>query len=162
MQPMPRLTMRRCVCTVLLCAVAMAGQTEPGDLPLLQSKAYLQISPAGQAELEALFATLEDAVAAGEAQPDPVVVVLHGPEARRFLRRNYLDNQPLVDRAAKLRAFDRIELRMCETWMRSNGVGRGDLLPFVDTIPLAPAEVERLEREGYLPFSRIVPSTPLL
>lgn len=162
---MPRvqsLTIRRCLWAVLLCAIAWVGHAGSGDLPLLRAKAYLQISPAGQAELDALFATLEDAVAADEAQPDPVVVVLHGPEARRFLRRNYLDNQTLVDRAAKLQAFDRIELRMCETWMRSNGVGRGDLLPFVDTIPLAPAEVERLEREGYLPFSRVVPSTPLL
>jgi len=90
------------------------------------------------------------------------VVVLHGTEARRFLHHNYLDNQPLVDRAAKLQAFQRIELRMCETWMRANGVSRGDLLPFVDTIPLAPAEVERLEREGYLPYGTRAPSTPLL
>jgi intracellular sulfur oxidation DsrE/DsrF family protein len=130
--------------------------------PLLESRVYLQISPRGTDELDALLTTLEDSVAADESQPDPVVVVLHGPEASRFLRRSYLDNQALVDRAAKLEAFDRIELRMCETWMRSNGVVREDLLPFVDTVPLAPEEVERLEQEGYLPFSAVRPNNPLL
>jgi len=67
-----------------------------------------------------------------------------------------------VDRAAKLEAFDRVTLRMCETWMRNNGVNRSDLLPFVDTIPLAPAEVERLEKEGYLPYGTRPPTSPLL
>src|SRR6056297_374648 len=88
MQSKPGLTMRRCLWTLLFAAVAMVGHADTGDRPLLQSKAYLQVSPGGPAELEALFATLEDAVAADEAQPDPVVVVLHGPQARRFLRHN--------------------------------------------------------------------------
>ncbi|MAT84660.1 MAG: hypothetical protein CMQ43_08960 [Gammaproteobacteria bacterium] len=130
--------------------------------PLLESRVYLQISPDGADELDELFAALEDSVAADEAQPDPVVVVLHGSEASRFLRRNYLDNQPLVDRAAKLKAFDRIDLRMCETWMRRNGVVRDDLLPFIDTVPLAPEEVDRLEREGYRSYGAVRPGNPLL
>lgn len=132
-----------------------------GPAPLLQSRVFLQISPRGSDDLEELFAALEASVAAGEAQPDPVVIVLHGPEARPFLRSNYLDNQALVDRAAKLKAFNRIDMRMCETWMRSNGIGTDELLPFVDTVPLAPEEVLRLERDGYLPYSAVQRS-PLL
>jgi hypothetical protein len=124
--------------------------------PLLSSKVYLQISPQGQDDLEALFRALEDSVAAGEPQAEPVIIVLHGPEALPFIRRHYvqnLQNRSLVDRAAKLMAFNRIELRMCETWMRKNGFDKDDLLPFVDTVPLAPAEVERLEKEGYVPYT---------
>jgi len=143
--------------TVLLLALAAgsSGTTaaESGDRSSLpESRVYLQISPDGRDDLEALFEALEDSMAAGELQTEPVVIVLHGPEALPFIRRNYLANRSIVDRAAKLRAFDRIELRMCETWMRMNGFGEHDLLPFVETVPLAPAEVERLERDGYVSF----------
>ncbi len=126
------------------------------------TRVYLEISPDGRDDLDALFETLEASVAAGEPQPDPVVIVLHGPEAEPFLRRNYLEHQPLVDRAAKLKAFNRIDMRMCETWMRNNGIAADELLPFVETIPLAPEEVRRLERDGYLPYSAVRPRSPLL
>lgn len=139
----------------LLAGAALAQNVEtPGDeVPL--GRLYLEISPDGRDDLEALFATLEAAEAAGETQPDPVVVILHGQEALPFVRRNYLDNQVIVDRAARLKAFGRVELRMCETWMRTNGLDQSDLLPFVDTVPLAPEEVQRLGREGYVPYSKV-------
>lgn len=146
----------------LAMAAAHAAADEPGHRPLLQSKVFLQISPDGRKDLEALFHALEDSVAAGESQNEPVIIVLHGPEALPFIRRNYLEHQSLVDRAAKLQAFNRIELRMCETWMRNNGFDEGDLLPFVGTVPLAPAEVERLERDGYVPYSPVMPRSDLL
>lgn len=130
--------------------------------PLIQSRLYLEVSPRGREELDELLDTLEASIAAGERQPDPVVVILHGPEARPFLRSNYLDNQLLVDRAAKLQAFNRIDLRMCETWMRTNGIDREQLLPFIGTVPFAPEEVERLEGEGYLPFSKVRAPSSLL
>lgn len=131
--------------------LAGADETPPAN-PLLQSKVYLQISPRGSEDLAELFTTLEESVAAGETQTDPVVIVLHGPEALPFLRSNYLANRELVDRAARLLAFDRIEMRMCETWMRNNGIRPEELLPFVETVPFAPEEVERLERDGYLRY----------
>lgn len=140
-------------------AAAAEGSSPPS---LLQSKVYLQISPDGEDDLAALFDTLEDSVAAGEQQPDPVVILLHGPEARSFLRSEYLANQSLVDRAAKLKAFDRVDFRMCETWMRTNGIGRDELLPFVDTVPLAPEEVEKLEQDGYLPLQGLPRASNLL
>lgn len=139
----------------LLATASPAGGADGrADVPA-PDRLYLEVSPAGRDDLEALLSTLEAAEAAGEDQPDPVVVVLHGQEALPFLRRNYLDNQPIVDRAARLKAFGRVELRMCETWMRKNGINREELLPFVDTIPLAPEEVKRLQREGYRPYSRV-------
>lgn len=120
--------------------------------PLLDTPVYLQISPDGRDDLEALFDALEASVAADEHQSEPVIIVLHGPEALPFVRRNYPEHQAIVDRAAKLQAFGRIELRMCETWMRRHGFDQRDLLPFVSTIPLAPAEIERLEQDGYVRF----------
>ena len=139
----------------LIGAAAAWSQPDPtavGRPPLLDSRVYLQISPDGRDDLEALFQALEDSVAADEPQSEPVIIVLHGPEAVPFIRANYLAHRSLVDRAAKLQAFNRIELRMCETWMRRNGYDANDLLPFVSTVPFAPAQVEQLEREGYVRF----------
>lgn len=143
---------------IAFCARALADTgASIGERPPISSRVYLQISPDGQDDLEDLFGMLEDSVAANEPQQDPVIIVLHGPEALPFIRRNYLEHRDIVDRAAKLRAFDRIQLLMCETWMRNNGIDRDDLLPFVDTVPLAPAEVERLERDGYVPYRPAAP-----
>jgi intracellular sulfur oxidation DsrE/DsrF family protein len=131
-----------------LSVVAAAETVQP-----LHPRTYLQISPDGRDDLEMLFETLEASVAAGETQDQPVIIVLHGPEAEAFVKPNYLSNQSIVDRAAKLQAFGRIELRMCETWMQRRGFDPEDLLPFVAPVPYAPAEVEQLERNGYLPYA---------
>ena len=150
----PRL--RHLLALVLAAGIAGAHATGSKDAepaPLLSSKVYLEISPAGRDDLEALFRALEESLAADEPQAEPVVIILQGPEALPFIRRNYLNNKDIVDRAARLEAFHRIDLRMCEFWMRENGFDEDDLLPFVDTVPLAPAEVERLEKDGYISFS---------
>lgn len=150
--------LRRLLALVLVvCFAPCPPAAGAGEPPLHSSRTYLQISPDGAADLEHLFRALEDSLAADEPQAEPVIIVLHGPEALPFIRRNYPANREIVDRAARLRAFERVELRMCETWMRSNGFDRDDLLPFVDTVPLAPAEVERLERDGYLPYRPAAP-----
>ncbi len=145
-----------------LAAPDLRADEGPNANPLLESRVYLQVSPSGRQELMELFDTLEASVAAGETQEQPVVIVLHGQEAFPFLSRNYLANQMLVDRAAKLLAFGRIEMRMCETWMRSNGISPDELVPFVQTVPLAPEEVDRLERDGYLPYGELPERSSLL
>ncbi len=82
----------------------------------------------------------------------PVNFVLHGPEVHVLLKKNYLDNQALVDLAAKLSAFGIIDLKVCETWMGGNRVRREDLPSFVTTVPYGPAETRRLQKEGYVYF----------
>ncbi|MFP8966681.1 hypothetical protein ACKC9G_08915 [Pokkaliibacter sp. CJK22405] len=89
-----------------------------------------------------------------DVYPDypPLTLVLHGDEARFFTRMNYPANKMLVDLAARLDAFHVIDLKICETWMRDNGVKRSELPAFVETVPYGPAEEDRLEQQGYLQF----------
>ncbi len=144
-------------------SAAPAAGTDGVDAPPISgSKVYLEVSPDGRADLEALFRALEQSLLAGEPQSDPVVIILHGPDALPFIRGNYAKNRAIVDRAAKLEAFQRIDLRMSESWMRENGFDQKDLLPFVSAIPLAPAEVERLEKDGYLRYRRAADRSGLL
>jgi len=83
---------------------------------------------------------------------EPIVFVLHGDEAHAFRNRNMEQYKELLDLAERLERKHVIDIRVCESWMRMNNVDRSELPDFVDTVPLGPAEKERLRREGYIYF----------
>jgi intracellular sulfur oxidation DsrE/DsrF family protein len=83
---------------------------------------------------------------------DPIAVVLHGEEIKAFLRSNYRTNKPLVDLAARLDAFNVIEVKVCKRWMGANGIMVNDLPPFVEAVPFGAGERDRLEAAGYAYF----------
>lgn len=113
---------------------------------------YVEVSPENTEALADLLTRIDALTTPDLSDFDPVVIIVHGPEAPVFLRRNYGSNKALVDLAARLDALGIADVRMCETWMAHNGVVREDLAPFVDTVRLAPEEVERLEEGGYVRF----------
>ncbi len=129
------------LCLLLWMAPALAGE-----------RTYLEISPDGRDDLEALFTTLEGYLDQGIPAIEPVIVVLHGTEATAFTRLGYARNRELVDRAAMLDAYRLIDVRMCQTWMTNNGIEAGDIPAFIETVPFAPEEIRRLEAEGYTPY----------
>jgi len=84
---------------------------------------------------------------------EPVTFVVHGPEVSVFFRDNYDAHKPLLDLAAKLTAFQVIDIRICETRMGVLGRDKSVLVPFVGTVPFGPAEEERLlADEAYIYF----------
>jgi intracellular sulfur oxidation DsrE/DsrF family protein len=83
-------------------------------------------------------------------QKEPsIALVLHGPEIEFFARQNYSKYKDIVDLAEKMDADGVIDIKVCETRMRSMKLRQEDLPDFVDTVPYGPEEVKRLEREGY-------------
>lgn len=105
--------------------------------------------------LEELQELLQRAEEITKSQPDgfkdlEIVLILHGPDINMFTLQNYEKNRPLVDLAAKLDAFDIIDLRICETAMSIMGISRNDVPPFIESVPYAPAEINRLTDEGYI------------
>ncbi|MGR6872513.1 DsrE family protein [Pseudomonas sp. HK3] len=85
--------------------------------------------------------------------PDqPITIVLHGKEANVFVRQNYQMYRQLVDKAARLDAFNVVDIKICETWMGMNQVRRDQLPAFVDTVPFGPGEEKRLLKAGYQSF----------
>jgi intracellular sulfur oxidation DsrE/DsrF family protein len=128
-----------------LSALLMIGNLSAAE----DQQFYLQVSPRSTGDLERLLDALEASFDEELVRQEPVVVVLHGEEASLFTRDNYDSNRALVDRAALLDAYNLIDMRMCETWMGRNNIEKSDLLPFVDTVPYAPEEIERLKASGY-------------
>ena len=83
----------------------------------------------------------------------PVAFVLHGPEAEVFFSSRYQSNRALVDLAAKLTAFEVVDIKVCKTWIGGEDLDESQLLPFVGTVPFGPEEERRLlEEENYVYF----------
>lgn len=79
-----------------------------------------------------------------------IVLVLHGPDINIFRQQNYSKHKSLVDLAARLDAFDIIDMRICETTMTRMGVERSEVPSFIESVPYAPTEIRRLIDEGYI------------
>ena len=116
---------------------------------------YLEVSPENPADLQSLFSPLEESLTEELPVTEPIVVVLHGAEALPFTRDAYALNRELVDRAALLDAYRVIEVRMCETWLHERGLSQSDIPAFIETVPYAPEEIERLQAEGYQPLKSV-------
>ncbi len=125
------------------------------QIAVAADRTYLEVSPHDQDDLNSLFSTLEESLGSSLPATDPVVVVLHGAEALPFTRSGYKENRALVDRAALLDAYRLIDVKMCETWMNENGVELNDIPAFIETVPYAPEEIERLKAEGYQPYDSV-------
>lgn len=85
-----------------------------------------------------------------QLQPADTALVLHGPELVFFTIGKYAQNRDLVDLAAKLDAFQAVEIKACSTKLRALGLQPQDLPAFIEIVPYGPSEVERLANDGYL------------
>ncbi|MCD8521861.1 MAG: DsrE family protein [Saccharospirillaceae bacterium] len=83
---------------------------------------------------------------------EPVRLVLSGDEIAIFVRSSYRGNKALVDLAARLDAFNVVELKVCRNWMDRNNVEATDLPAFLDPVTNGAEEVTRMQLEGYASF----------
>jgi len=81
-----------------------------------------------------------------------VILVLHGPEVEYFAIKNYDKYKDIVDQAARLDAFDVVDVKVCQTMMGVRGIEQNDIPSFIELVPYGPGEVERLKQEGYVAF----------
>lgn len=106
------------------------------------------------AEVEQMLRRAEIFVENLEQYPnfEPITVILHGPELQAFDRRNYKEYKDVVGLAARLAAFNIINVQACEVQMKRDGISASDLPAFVETVPYGPAEEKRLLKQGYQYF----------
>ena len=141
--------MRKGLTALFVCATLLAAS------PAFGENQFIDIYPKSAGDIKLVIDTLEDRIANHTAsEAPPILLMLHGPQAKRFLRSHYTENKSLVDATAKLAGFGVLEVKICETWMRMNKHGREELFPFVDTVPYGAGELARLEEEeGFTEFS---------
>ena len=79
-----------------------------------------------------------------------IVLVLHGDEIDYFAIANYTKYQALMQRAQSLSLSGPISFRMCRVAARGRGFEPDDIHGFVAMVPMADAEIVRLQQEeGY-------------
>lgn len=76
-----------------------------------------------------------------------IAIVLHGDELLLFQKDNYRLNQSVVERARLLDQDNIIDIKACQTMMRILEIEQSELPSFIEQVPFAPAEIERLVRE---------------
>jgi len=103
------------------------------------------------AELSEILSRLDTILKSNETYPSsqPLALVLHGDEVEAFLSSNYEDNQALVDLAARLDAFNAVDIQVCETWMRRASATHSELPAFIETVPYGPATEKALLEQGF-------------
>lgn len=80
-----------------------------------------------------------------------IVVVLHGDEIDYFAIDNYSKHGELMQRARSLSLSGPIHFRMCRVAARERGYDLKDIHGFVTMVPMADAEIVRLQQEeGYV------------
>jgi intracellular sulfur oxidation DsrE/DsrF family protein len=81
---------------------------------------------------------------------ESIVLVLHGDEIPFFAVANIDRYHDLMERARSLTLSGPIEFRMCRVAARGHGLEPGDINGFVTVVPMADAEIVRLQQEqGY-------------
>lgn len=76
-----------------------------------------------------------------------IVIVLHGGAIPFFAIRNYAKNKDLMHRAQSLSVGDVVEYRMCRVAAQLQGFKPADIHGFVKMVPMADAEIVRLQQE---------------
>lgn len=81
------------------------------------------------------------------AEHSRIAIVLHGDELHLFQEQNYSTNQSVVERARLLDQDNIIDIKACQTMMRTLEIEQNELPSFIEQVPYAPAEIQRLELE---------------
>lgn len=83
-----------------------------------------------------------------------VVIVLHGSEIPFFATENYPKYKELMKRAKSLTFDEVIKFRMCRIAAEGHGYKPKDIHAFVEMVPMADAEIIRLQQEENYAYMR--------
>ncbi|MGA7801343.1 MAG: hypothetical protein WCC36_11085 [Gammaproteobacteria bacterium] len=93
---------------------------------------------------------LLDSLYGADPFAEHIVVVLHGGAIPFFAIKNYQRYEGLMKRAEGLTQNGTIQFRMCQASAEAHyGLHPKDIEGFVKMVPMADAEIVRLEHEGY-------------
>ncbi len=89
----------------------------------------------------------------GQFSPDQhgrIALVLHGAELQLFRKRNYEQYMGIVERARSLDQQNLVDIKACQTVMENLQIEQSELPDFIEQVPLAPVEIDRLQKQkGY-------------
>lgn len=149
---------------MLLCAAPAAaadkaapwGQATLTETIYAPQKAVYDVAVSSKDELEGVIDRVSYLNNLYQANPfdSSIVVVLHGDEIPMFAIRNLGKYRELMERARSLTQAGPIEFRMCVVAARARGYKPEDIHGFVRMVPMADAEIIRLQQEDDYAYMR--------
>lgn len=129
------------------------GRAEaPGEADYAPHKVVYDVAVEGRGGLEGVIdrASYLNKLYRADPFASSIVLVLHGGEIPLFAVENQVEYGELMRRAQSLTVAGPVEFRMCTLAARAHGYEPGDIHGFVKMVPMADAEIVRLQREeGY-------------
>jgi uncharacterized protein len=83
-----------------------------------------------------------------------IVIMLHGGAIPFFASKNYAKHKELMMRARSLSVGDVVEFRMCKASAMLQGYKPNDIHGFIKMVPMADAEIVRLQQEEGFAYMR--------
>lgn len=150
------------VIMVLAPSLAAADGKAPWGRATFKEVAYApqrvvyDVAASSPAELEGVLDRLSYLNNVYQANPfdSSIVVVLHGDEIPLFAIKNHEKNRELMARAQSLTQAGPIQFRMCVVAARAHGYNPDDIHGFVQMVPMADAELVKLQRESGYAYMR--------
>jgi intracellular sulfur oxidation DsrE/DsrF family protein len=78
-----------------------------------------------------------------------IVVVIHGDAIPYFAVDHYAEHREVMARAQSLSVGDIVEYRLCGAAARMRGFEARDFHGFVNVVPMADAEIVKLQQQGF-------------
>jgi intracellular sulfur oxidation DsrE/DsrF family protein len=76
-----------------------------------------------------------------------IAIILHGNELQLFQKDNYSVNQSLVDKARLLDRDNIIDIKACQSMMRTLNIELSELPSFIEQVTYAPVEIFRMKND---------------
>lgn len=138
-------------CSTLLAADSNApwGHASASEINYKPHKVVYDVSTYSMAAFSNVLDRVSYLNTVYEADPfdSSIILVLHGDEIPYFAIKNYSKHKDLMTRAQSLENSGNIEFRMCKLAAQAHGYKPSDIHGFVEMVPMADAEIIRLQRE---------------
>lgn len=79
-----------------------------------------------------------------------IVMVIHGPNVELFDKKNYQQNQSLIEQAARLDKSEVIDFIICQKAATARGIEKTSFPDFLEVVPFFGIEVNNLKKQGFV------------
>jgi uncharacterized protein len=132
----------------ILLVACLLGSLQPVQAEPREGGYVFSVTVSTQQQLDVVLNRAEDLRELFDPeQHSRIAIVLHGDELQLFQKENYSSNRSVVERARLLDEDNIIDIKACQTMMRTLQIDQSELPSFIEQVPFAPAEIERLQRE---------------
>ena len=133
---------------IFLLALTLAA-SPVGALDKKQAQGYVfSVTVSSSQQLDVVLDRAEDLrTLFNPDEHGKIAIVLHGDELQLFQKNNYASNRTVVERARMLDQENIIDIKACQTMMRVLDIEQNELPSFIEQVPFAPAEIERLQNQ---------------